>query len=108
MATTVGIDSGDIRDLMIESAERRLGLVNRVDLRRVRRAAGLSTRGSTAGFRMRRLRAAAFGDRRDGLSPHPHAVAQMVCGGMADRARQARRRLCSWRANWRCATTRPG
>jgi len=52
VATTVGIDSGDIRDLMIESAERRLGLVNRVDLRRVRRAAGLSTRGSTAGFRM--------------------------------------------------------
>ena len=74
MATTVGIDSGDIRDLMIESAERRLGLVNRVDLRRVRRAAGLSTRGSTAGFRMCRLRAAAFGDRRDGLSPHPHAT----------------------------------
>src|SRR6516162_1660821 len=36
-------------------------------------------------------RAAAFGDRRDGLAPHPHAVAQMVRGGMADRARQARR-----------------
>src|SRR5262249_19407419 len=40
---------------------------------------------------MCRLRAAAFGDRRDSLSPHPHAVAQMVRGGMADRARQARR-----------------
>src|SRR3984893_3456689 len=40
---------------------------------------------------MCRLRAAAFGDRWDGLSPHPHAVAQMVRGGMADRARQARR-----------------
>src|SRR6516164_8172221 len=35
--------------------------------------------------------AAAFGDRRDGLSPYPHAVAQMVRGGLADRARQARR-----------------
>src|SRR6516162_4689615 len=51
----------------------------------------LSTGGSTAGFRMCRLRAAAFGDRRDGLAPHPHAIAQMVRGGMADRARQARR-----------------
>src|SRR5438132_11436617 len=40
---------------------------------------------------MCRLRAAAIGDRRDGLSPHPHGVAQMVRGGMADRARQARR-----------------
>jgi len=39
---------------------------------------------------MCRLRAA-FGDCRDGLAPHPHAVAQMVRGGMADRARQARR-----------------
>ena len=47
--------------------------------------------GATAGFRMRRLRAAAFGDGRDGLAPHPHAVAQMVRGGLADRARQARR-----------------
>src|SRR6516225_9627027 len=73
---------------------RRIGgvaLAQRVHLRQVRRAAGLSTGGSTAGFRMCRLRAAAFGDRRDGLSPHPHAVAQMVCGGMADRARQAPR-----------------
>src|SRR5277367_4845818 len=52
---------------------------------------GLSTGGSTAGFRVRRLRSSAFGDRRDGLSPHPHAVAQMVRRGMADRARQARR-----------------
>src|SRR5713101_1643796 len=51
---------------------------NGFHLRRVRRAAGLSTGGSTAGFRMRRLRTAAFGDRRDGLSPHPHAAAQMV------------------------------
>ena len=66
-------------------------LAQRVHLRRVRRAAGLSTGGSTAGFRMCRLRAAAFGDRRDGLAPHPHAVAQMVRGSMADRARQARR-----------------
>src|SRR5207245_11515361 len=38
---------------------------------------------------MCRLPAAAFGDRWDGLSPHPHAVAQMVRGGMVDRARQA-------------------
>ena len=46
--------------------------------------------------------AAAFGDRRDGLSPRPHAVAQMVCGGMADRARQARRfGSVSGAANWR-------
>src|SRR6516162_6155194 len=73
---------------------RRIGgvaLAQRVHLRQVRRAAGLSTGGSTAGFRMCRLRAAAFGDRRDGLAPHPHAFAQMVRGGMADRARQARR-----------------
>ena len=28
--TTGGIDSGDIRDLMIESVERRFGLVNRL------------------------------------------------------------------------------
>ena len=53
---------------------RRIGgfaLAQRVHLRRVRRAAGLSTGGSTAGFRMCRLRAAAFGDCRDGLAPHP-------------------------------------
>ena len=43
-----------------------VALAQRVHLRRVRRAAGLSTGGSTAGFRMCRLRAAAFGDRRDG------------------------------------------
>src|SRR5438132_7268095 len=49
---------------------------------------GLSTGGATAGVRMCRLRAAAFGDRWDGLPP-PHAVAQMVRGGMVDRARQA-------------------
>jgi len=30
VATTGGIDSGDIRDLMIESVERRFGLVNRL------------------------------------------------------------------------------
>lgn len=30
MATTGGIDGGDIRDLMIESVERRFGLVNRL------------------------------------------------------------------------------
>src|SRR6266446_6664829 len=65
---------------------RRIGgvaLAQRVHLRRVRGAAGLSTGGATAGFRMCRLRAAAIGDRRDGLSPHPHGVAQMVRGGMA-------------------------
>ena len=39
-------------------------LAQRVHLRRVRRAAGLSTGHSTAGFRVRGLRAAAFGDRR--------------------------------------------
>src|SRR5713101_4672063 len=38
----------------------------------MRQAAGLSTGCSTAGFRVRRLRASAFGDRRDGVSPHPH------------------------------------
>jgi len=32
VATTGGIDSGDIRDLMIESVERRFGLVNRLPL----------------------------------------------------------------------------
>jgi putative transposase len=32
VATTGGIDSGDVRDLMIESVERRFGLVNRLPL----------------------------------------------------------------------------
>ena len=32
VATTGGIDSGDIRDLMIESVERRFGLVNRLPI----------------------------------------------------------------------------
>jgi putative transposase len=32
VATTGGINSGDVRDLMIESVERRFGLVNRLPL----------------------------------------------------------------------------
>jgi len=32
VATTGGIDSADIRDLMIESVERRFGLVNRLQV----------------------------------------------------------------------------
>jgi transposase-like protein len=53
-------------------------------VRGLRWADGLSTGGSAAGFRVRRLWAAAFGDRRDGVSPHPHAAAQVVRGGVDD------------------------
>src|ERR1700751_4642013 len=60
-------------------------------VRGLRWADGLSTGGSAAGFRVRRLWAAAFGYRPDGVSPHPHAAAQMVRGGVDDGAGQARR-----------------
>lgn len=75
VATTGGIDSGDIRDLMIESVERRLGLVNRLPVA----IEWLSDNGSR--YTARESRALA---RRIGLVPCTTPIESPQSNGMAE------------------------
>jgi putative transposase len=75
VATTGGIDSGDIRDLMIESLERRFGLVNRLPVP----IEWLSDNGSP--YTARETRAFA-GD--IGLVPRTTPIASPQSNGMAE------------------------
>ncbi|MCH9000667.1 MAG: transposase [Proteobacteria bacterium] len=68
-----------------------------------RRSYQLKTRPRT--FECARLRSSGIGDRGNDLPAHPHAVAQMVPGGVVDGARSsAGSRPCCCRASWGCAT----
>jgi putative transposase len=75
VATTGGIDSGDIRDLMIESVERRFGLVNRLPVS----IQWLSDNGSP--YTARETRALA---RDIGLVPRTTPIESPQSNGMAE------------------------
>jgi putative transposase len=72
VATTGGIDRGDIRDLMIESIEARFRLVNRLPAP----VEWLSDNGSPYTARETRARALEIGllAKTDGLNPSPVAI----------------------------------
>ena len=75
VATTGGIDSGDVRDLMIESVERRFGLVNRLPLP----IEWLSDNGSP--YTARKTRALAY---EIGLVPCTTPIESPQSNGMAE------------------------